>query len=142
MFSAASLGSVLSALWLGHQTDLHRRGLISYIGLIIWGLMLVVVGLPLGLPVLLVAAFIMMAAVNGFNLIWTNTLQEMVPHEKLGRVSSIDMLGSFVLLPVGYGLAGWAIDILGAPTVFIIGGSITAFLSLLALSHPAIHNLD
>lgn len=142
MFSASSLGSVLSALWLGHQTNLHRRGLISYIGLVIWGLMLVVVGLPLPLPLLLLAAFVMMAGVNGFNLIWTNTLQEMVPHEKLGRVSSIDMLGSFVLLPIGYGLAGWAIDLLGAPTVFIIGGSITALLALLALLHPAIRNLD
>jgi DHA3 family tetracycline resistance protein-like MFS transporter len=142
MFSAASLGSVLSALWLGHQTNLHRRGLIAYIGLIVWGSMLIVVGLPLPLPILLAAAFLMMSGVNGFNLIWTNTLQEMVPHEKLGRVSSIDMLGSFVLLPVGYGVAGWAIDILGAPLVFIIGGSITALLSLLALLHPAIHNLD
>lgn len=142
MFSASSLGSVLSALWLGHQTNLHRRGLISYIGLVIWGLMLVVVGLPLPLPLLLLAAFVMMAGVNGFNLIWTNTLQEMVPHEKLGRVSSIDMLGSFVLLPIGYGLAGWAIDLLGAPTVFIIGGSMTALLALLALLHPAIRNLD
>lgn len=142
MFSAASLGSVASALWLGHQTNLRRRGLISYIGLVIGGLMLAVLGLPLSLPLLLLATFIMMAAVNGFNLIWTNTLQEMVPHEKLGRVSSIDMLGSFVLLPIGYGLAGWAIDALGAPTVFIMGGAITAFLSLLALFHPAIRNLD
>jgi len=142
MFSAASLGSVVSALWLGHQTNLHRRGLISYVGLIIWGLMLVVVGLPLSLPILLGAAFVMSGAVEGFNLIWTNTLQEMVSPEKLGRVSSIDMLGSFVLLPVGYGLAGWAIDILGAPTVFIIGGLITALLSLIALLHPAIRSLD
>lgn len=142
MFSAASLGSVLSALWLGHQTNLHRRGLIGYLALVVWGLMLVVVGLPLRLPLLLMAAFMMMAGVNTFNLIWTNTLQEMVSHEKLGRVSSIDMLGSFVLLPIGYGVAGWAIDIIGAPTVFIIGGSITALLSLLALFHPAIRNLD
>jgi hypothetical protein len=111
-------------------------------GLVIWGLMLAVIGLPLSLPILLAAAFIMSGAVNVFNLIWTNTLQEMVPHEKLGRVSSIDMLGSFVLLPVGYGIAGWAIDILGAPTVFIIGGVITAILPALALLHPAIRNLD
>jgi DHA3 family tetracycline resistance protein-like MFS transporter len=84
----------------------------------------------------------MMASLNVFNLIWINTLQELVPHELLGRVSSIDFLGSFVLLPVGYGLAGWAIDLLGAPEVFIIGGTLTVLLSLLGLMHPAIRNLD
>jgi len=65
-----------------------------------------------------------------------------VPHDLLGRVSSIDYLGSFVLMPIGFGLAGWAIDFLGVTTVFIIGGALTAFLSLLGLLHPAVRNLD
>lgn len=105
--------------------------------------MLVVIGLSLSLPLLLVAAFIMMAVLNTFNLIWTNTLQEMVSHEMPGCVSSIDVLGSFVLRPIGYGPAGWAIDdTIGAPMVFIIGGLITATLSLLGLFHPAIRKLD
>ena len=142
LFSAASLGSVMAALWLGHATKLRRRGLISYIGLVIWGLTLVILGLPLGLPLLLATNFMMMASLNVFNLIWTNTLQEMVPHELLGRISSIDYLGSFVLLPIGYGLAGWAIDFFGAPPVFIVGGVLTALLALLAFLHPAIRNLD
>lgn len=142
LFSAASIGSVVAALWLGRATVLKRRGLISYTGLVVWGLTFIVLGLPLSLPFLLVTTFIMMAALNVFNLIWINTLQEMVPHELLGRVSSIDSLGSFVLLPIGYGLAGWAIDLIGAPQVFIIGGVLTALLSLLGLMHPAIRNLD
>jgi DHA3 family tetracycline resistance protein-like MFS transporter len=142
LFSAASIGSVVAALWLGRATQLRHRGLISYIGLAIWGLTLLILGLPLGLPFLLVTNFMMMASLNVFNLIWTNTLQEMVPHELLGRISSIDFLGSFVLLPIGYGLAGWAIDLLGAPPVFIVGGTLTALLALLGLLHPAIRNLD
>jgi MFS family permease len=142
LFSAASLGSVVAALWLGHVTQLRHRGWISYIGLAIWGLTLLILGLPIGLPFLLVTNFLMMASLNVFNLIWTNTLQEMVPHDLLGRVSSIDYLGSFVLLPIGYGVAGWAIDLLGVPAVFIIGGTLTALLALLGLLHPAIRNLD
>ncbi len=142
LFSAASIGSVVAALWLGRATKLRHRGLISYIGLAIWGLALLILGLPLGLPFLLATNFVMMASLNVFNLIWTNTLQEMVPPDMLGRISSIDFLGSFVLLPVGYGLAGWAIDLLGAPPVFIIGGALTALLALLSLLHPAIRNLD
>lgn len=77
-----------------------------------------------------------------FGMIWNNTLQEMVPHEMLGRVYSIDALGSFVLMPIGFAIAGWATDLIGAPMVFLIGGSATILLALLGLSHPAIRNLD
>jgi len=77
-----------------------------------------------------------------FGLIWTNTLQELVPREVLGRVSSIDYLGSFVLLPVGYGVAGWATEQFGAPAMFVGGGALTAALAALGLAHPAIRHLD
>lgn len=142
LYSAGSLGSVLAALWLGHQTALHRRGIIGYIGLVLWGLLTTALGLPLGLPILLTASFIVGASVNVFNLIWYNALQEMVPHDLLGRVSSIDYLGSFVLLPIGFGVAGWAIDLVGAPTVLIVGGIVTALLALIGLAQPSIRNLD
>jgi MFS transporter, DHA3 family, tetracycline resistance protein len=77
-----------------------------------------------------------------FGLIWNNTLQEMVPHAMLGRVYSIDALGSWVLLPVGFALAGWATDLAGAPTVFLIGGLGTITMTLIGLAHPAVRNLD
>jgi DHA3 family tetracycline resistance protein-like MFS transporter len=66
----------------------------------------------------------------------------MVPHEMLGRVYSIDALGSFVFLPIGFAWAGWATDLIGAPTVFLIGGFSTITLALLGLSRSAIRNLD
>ena len=66
--------------------------------------------IPFGVPVpfwmLVVGALMSGASVAIFSLIWTNTLQELVPCERLGHVVSIDMLGSFVLLPVGFGVAG------------------------------------
>jgi DHA3 family tetracycline resistance protein-like MFS transporter len=75
-------------------------------------------------------------------LIWTHSLQEMVPRDLLGRVSSIDALGSFVLMPIGFAAAGWATELLGAPLVFLIGGFSTMLLAALPLLHPAIRNLD
>lgn len=141
-FSAGALGAVAASLWFGNAVKFKRRGWTSYTALVIWGLTLLILGLPLGLPFLLFTSFVMAASVESFNLIWYNTLQEMVPHDLLGRVSSIDNLGSFVLMPIGYGLAGWAIDLMGVTTVFIVGGALTAFLSLLGLLHPAVRNLD
>jgi hypothetical protein len=81
-------------------------------------------------------------ATSVFALIWTHTLQEMVPGNRLGRVYSIHMLGSFVFLPIGFGLSGWATDRFGAPNVFLIGGLVTMVLPLVGLIHPAVRNLD
>jgi MFS transporter, DHA3 family, tetracycline resistance protein len=140
--SMNSLGAVIGSIWLGRATQLHHRGLIAYGGLAVGGLMVFAFGLPIGLIGAGVAALIYGLAFAAFGLIWTNTLQEMVPRDLLGRVSSIDLLGSFVLLPIGYGLAGWATDRLGAPVVFLIGGAASVGLALLGLAHPAIRNLD
>lgn len=66
----------------------------------------------------------------------------MVPHEMLGRVYSIDALGSWVMLPIGFALAGWTTDRVGASPVFVIGGFSTIALALLGLSQSAIRKLD
>jgi MFS family permease len=140
--SISSIGFVLGAIWLGRYTRIRRRGPIAYIATLINGAVVAIFGLTISVPFLALAAFLGGAAIAVFGLIWTNSLQELVPRHLLGRVSSIDALGSFVLLPVGFGVAGWATDLIGAPLVFVIGGSATVILALLGLSHPAIRGLD
>ena len=140
--SASSLGFVIGMLWLGQYPRLHRRGLLGYLTAALMGVTLLFFGLKLPIPVLVAGMFMSGFATSFFALIWTHTLQEMVPGELLGRVYSIDALGSFVLLPVGFSVAGWATDLVGAPTVFLVGGVGTILLALLPLLHPAIRNLD
>jgi DHA3 family tetracycline resistance protein-like MFS transporter len=140
--SVRAAGFVIGAIWLGSFIKIRRRGSFAYIATVITGLVVAMFGLTTIIPVLVIAAFIGGISISVFGLIWTNSLQELVPREMLGRVSSIDALGSFVLLPVGYGIAGWATDLIGAPLVFVIGGALTVILALLGLVHPAIRNLD
>ena len=121
---------------------IRRRGPIVYGGLAIAGISLFAFGLPVPIAFLLLAALINGAALEVGSLAWINSLQELVPQDKLGRVSSMESLGSFPLLPVGYGIAGWATEILGPALVFVLGGGITAVLALFALRHPAIRTLD
>ena len=140
--SASSLGFVIGMLWLGQYRRLHRRGLMGYLSSALMGVALLFFGLKLPIPLLIGGMFLSGLATSVFALIWTHTLQEMVPGELLGRVYSIDALGSFVLLPIGFAIAGWATDRVGAPLVFLIGGTGTILLALLPLLHPAIRNLD
>ena len=140
--SLFSAGSVAGALWLGRLPRLRRRGLVGYGVTILAGLCTLSFGLPITIYGIGLAAFVRGIGYATFGLIWTNTLQEMVPGDKLGRVSSIDWLGSLIAMPVGFALAGWATDLIGPPLVFVVGGSITVLMVLLALLHPRIRRLD
>ena len=142
IYSMFSLGSVVGALWLGRRKAIRRRGPIAYSALSISGLATLAIGLPVGLIGVAGAALIGGISATTFDLIWINTLQERVPRDLLGRVSSVDFLGSLALLPVGFGAVGWATDQIGAPLVFVIGGALTAALAAIGLAHPAVRHLD
>lgn len=142
LYSMSSIGAIVSAVWLGRFTRIRRRGLLTYGAGIISGLAVLVSGLPISIGGVAVAMFVGGACVATFGLTWTNTLQELVPRDRLGRVTSIDMLGSYVLLPIGYGMTGWVTDQIGAPMMFVLGGGIGAGLIALGLLHPQIRGLD
>jgi MFS family permease len=135
-------GSIAAALGLGRLKRIRRRGPLAYGATVLNGLCTLVFGLVPSIPILALASFVRGVSLTLFGLVWINTLQERVPREKLGRVYSIDALGSFALVPVGFGLVGWATAAYGAPAVFVVGGCTTAALALLGLLHPAVHRLD
>jgi MFS family permease len=143
MLSAGSIaGTVLGTIWLERTAGLRARGLFAYGLWIAGGLLIAVFGLPVTVYGVALAALLAGAAFAVPNLIFITTLQELIPGKVLGRVTSIATLGSFALIPVGSGLVGWATDHLGAPTIFILSGILTALLAALALMHPAIRNLE
>ena len=142
VYSALALGTALGTIWLGRYTKFRRRGLVAYSAWVFAGLMIAVMGLSSSVLLVVFAAMVIGLSLAIFGLIWTNSLQELVPHEQLGRVSSIDFLGSFALMPIGFGIVGWATDQIGAPLIFVIGGVVTIVLAALGLVHPAIRNMD
>jgi MFS family permease len=142
LYATFPLGYLIGGIWLGRMTRIRRRGILAYGGSLIAGMGMLALGLPIPLIGLLIAALLNGAALEVFSLIWTNTLQQQVPSEQLGRVASIDMVGSFALLPVGYALAGWATDQVGAANVCIAGGALTILFTAAGLFHPAIRQLD
>jgi MFS family permease len=142
---ANSTGSVV-AMFLVGQLHLRRRGLLAFLALVVLSFVMIVFGLRLPHSwepvVATTAAFIGGASLGFFSIIWVTVLQEMVPDDKLGRVSSIDMLGSYALLPLGYALAGVLTDWIGPSLVFIAGGLLNLVLCLVALSRRAVRDLQ
>ncbi len=141
--SAGSIvGTILGTVWLERTSSLRARGLFAYGLWIAGGILIVVFGLPVSIYTVAAAAFLVGAAFIIPTLIFMTTLQELIPGKVLGRVMSIVTVGSVALVPVGSGLVGWATDHVGAPTIFILSGVLTALLAALALMHPVIRNLD
>lgn len=141
-YSASSLGAVLAAIWVGRLPRLRRRGWTMYGAWMLTSLMVIVIGLPVPVVGLLLAGFIIGAGGSVLGLAWSNTLQERVPAHLLGRVSSVDYLGSYILLPLGYAIGGWGAEKLGAPLVFVIGGVVQTLLIALGLFHKEVRSLD
>ena len=142
IYAIFPIGYAIASLIMGAFPKIRYRGLVFYIASIIAGLGLGVFGLHVPIYVLVIAALLNGAALEIDGLVWMNILQEQVPPEKMGRVSSVDMLGSFVLLPIGFALTGWLVDGVGAATVFVGAGVISTIICFLPLLHPAVRKLD
>jgi MFS family permease len=140
--SLEAAGAIVAAVALGHARRLRRRGPLAYGGWLLECAFAITLGLPVPFAAAGLAAALAGAGTATLGLAWTNTLQELVPPERLGRVLSVDALGSNSLAFVGYGLAGLAADRLGAAQVFVLGGAVSAALIALGLLHPAVRKLD
>jgi MFS family permease len=138
----AGVGSVCAAVWLGSRSRLRHRGLLVYLPWIACALAAAALGLPISVAAAGALMLMVGASLTTAGLVWTNTLQEFVPQNLLGRVSSIDFLGSAALIPIGFVGAGAMADMMDPATVFRAGGLATAVMLTAALLHPAIRRLD
>jgi hypothetical protein len=60
----------------------------------------------------------------------------------LSRVSNIDQLGAWSLLPVGYALNGVVADAIGPIRMFLIANVANTILALIALAVPDIRKVE
>jgi fucose permease len=84
------------------------------------------------------AALIAGAGAEVFATGWNLAMMENVPSEKLSRVASYDMLGSFVAMPIGTLVFGWLITQAEPATVLAACGAIYGAIALLTLCVPSV----
>lgn len=144
--TATAVGALAGTLIVGQAPRLHRRGLLACLGLLVSFIAYALFGVsfPRSVEPLVAigAAIIFGFGLGAFDIIWVTTLQELVPADKLGRVFSVDMLGSFALLPMGYAIIGALTDRVGPGMVFLVGGALNVALTLVALAVPGVRRLE
>jgi MFS family permease len=87
------------------------------------------------------AAAIGFGAVGFSDTLWFTALQERIPPRALSRVSSYDWLGSLVLQPVGYALAGPIATSIGIAATLLVGAGVQASTSIGVALTPAVRGL-
>ncbi|HEU5378341.1 MAG TPA: MFS transporter [Ktedonobacteraceae bacterium] len=142
--ASAAIGSIVAALILGNIPRLRGRGILSYVAIAVSGLALIAFAFPRSLEpgAAIIASFFVGCGIAIFNIIWGTIQQEKVPNDKLGRVSSIAMLGSVSILPVGVLVAGVLADQVGPSQVFIICGSLIVVPALISLCFRNVRQIE
>ncbi|MGG0204078.1 MFS transporter [Bacillus mycoides] len=140
--AASGAGAVIAALIFGGRQQWHKRGLLAYGGVLISGMALLIMSLVSWAPVLIGLMAIEGFGIMIFGLIWETSLQELVPEEAFGRVASLDMLGSFALLPLGYVVVGWLATVIGGKITIIMLAILVLITIGMALSVPSIRRFD
>jgi len=122
---------------------LRPRRPIRFATLATFGFVPPFVMLGIGAPLWLVgtAALVTGMSIAVFDVQWSTALQVHIPERALSRVSSYDMLGSFMLGPLGMIAVGPVATHIGFSQTLIGGAVLMAAMTALALLSPSVRNL-
>lgn len=140
IFAAGGIGSITMGLLVGSLGQPRRRVTWMYVGFSLGVLLLAAYGLMTTLWHALLASLLTAAAFELGQVIWTTMLQQRVPRDLLGRVSSLDWLVSTGLVPVSFALTGPAAAILGPETTIIGASVLGAVLMFALLFYPGVRD--
>ncbi|TME32328.1 MAG: MFS transporter [Chloroflexi bacterium] len=139
--TAVGIGELAGTFVIG-QRRVRRIGIAMYLWAILAGLGVAGYGLIPAVPFIFGAAFLVGISLSGFQILWDTAVQRNVPSELLGRVSSVDFLGSTLLTPLGPIVFAALVEAIGPANAFVVGGAVTAALCLPALAIRSIRDLE
>ena len=140
IFAASGLGSIVAALAIGQLSVPRRRITTMYLAWTIGTAALAGYGVMTALWQPMLIAGISGATFMLGQVIWTSLLQELVPRELLGRVSSVDWLVSVGLVPVSFALTGPISGLVGSTATMVGGGLFAAAVTIALLFVPRVRD--
>ena len=141
-----ALGTLMAGFVVGGLVCLRwRPRRILYIGTMLLSL---TAAFPLAMALsdrlwpILVGAFLHGVGLQIFDVFWQVAIQENIPDDKLARVYSFDLVGSFVARPVGLALTGPVAEAVGFTPWLIVVGCVMGGSALLSLLAPDVRRLQ
>jgi MFS family permease len=131
--AVAGIGELIGGLLVGN-VRFRRLGPTIYAFNAFIGLSLAGFAIAPLLPVVLVSAAAFNVGIVVANTLWDSALQKHVPAGLLGRVTSVDNFGSFLVGPIAPILAATIIERFGPSALFLIGGVVSVAFWLVAFA--------
>lgn len=120
---------------------LARPLLVGMLGTLPWAGVMLVLALWPQLAPLVVVGVLAGIGLEFFSVGWDLSVQENIPADRLSRVYSYDMLGSFVMIPVGQAAVGPLAGVFGVGSTLLGCAGVVAVSMLLALAVPSVRRL-
>lgn len=140
LVAAMGAGEVLGAV-VTAQVRRGRNGTVMYLYVLLEGVAVALFATLAPIPVLLLLAGVVGYCVMGFTILWESALQQHVPRELLGRVTSIDYFGAILIGPITPIVAALLVVAIGPAMLFLWGGLTASALCLAAIALPSIRQL-
>ena len=140
IFAAGGVGAILMAITIGQLGQPRLRVTAMFASWSIGVLLIAGYGLMTALWQALLLSAIGAALFELGQMIWTTLLQQLVPRELLGRVSSLDWLVSVGLVPISFALTGPVAGAIGAEWTMVAAGTLGAVLMGALLFAPRVRD--
>ncbi len=141
-----ALGALMAGFIIGGLVTLRwrpRRGLFAGTALLaLTAAFPLAMALSDHLPLLLVGAFLHGFGLEIFSVNWDLSIQQNVDEDKLARVYSFDIVGSYVARPLGLVLTGPIASAAGFDTWLLVVAAVMGGSALVSLMSPAVRHLE
>ena len=141
MYAASGLGGALASLYVKRRGAPRQRVLGMWIAWVVAGIAAVLLGLSPTIWLATALVGVVWGGVTYGNVLWFPLMQEEVPPDLLGRVSSLDWMISLALTPFGIVLGGALAGVIGVRLTFVAGGAIAAAMGVVLLV-PGVRDPD
>jgi MFS family permease len=140
VLAAQTVGMVLGAV-LAMRIRVSRLLFVGVLCTAFEVLPMLTLGVVPHLGLLLGAAFLAGVGIEQFSVAWETTMQEHIPGDRLARVYSYDMVGSFVAIPIGQVAAGPIAEAVGVEATLVGAAALIGLSVAGMLSSGAVRNL-
>lgn len=140
VLAAEAIGMLVTSVVL-LRVHIHRLLLAGMSGVSLISIPLLLLGIHPHTAAMAVVAFIGGCGIQVFGTAWTVAMMEQIPGDVLSRVSSYDMLGSFIAIPAGTVLFGWLASHVEIRLLMIVAACCYAAIALATLLVPSVRRL-
>jgi MFS family permease len=140
VFAAGGLAGVIASLIVARAGSPRHRVTVMWSAYAASGPAIVLMAFAPNVVIVAMLSAVEVGLILYGDVLWVAMMQELVPHEVLGRVSSLVYLCAFSLGPLGILAGGAAASVIGVRTALVLSGAISGALCLITLLLPGVRD--